>query len=146
TYSWGSEVPGQLSSGNCMMSPRILWVPVEDADGAGPAVDFDIVAVKNCSCRTRNCHYCWDTEHPAGYRGVGDHAATLDNESRGVEHQRQPAGIGFAGNENSPHAILRPGIGIQHQFRATADDARARRKTYQHGAGASCRRRIFGTA
>ena len=70
-----------------MMSPRFLSVPVEDANSAGPAVDFDLVAVGYCGGRARNRHYGWDTEHAAGYRGVGDHAATLGDQSRGVEHQ-----------------------------------------------------------
>ena len=69
------------------MSPRFLSVPVEDANGAGPAVNFDIVAVGYCGRRPGNCHYGWDPKHAAGYRGVGEHAATFGDQARGVEHQ-----------------------------------------------------------
>ena len=87
TYSGGSDVPGLGSRGNRIVSLRFLSVPVENTNGAGTAVDFYIVAVGYCGRRLGNCHYGWNPKHAAGYRGVGEHAATLGDQSRGVEHQ-----------------------------------------------------------
>lgn len=86
-YSGGSDVPGLGSRGNRIVSLRFLSVPVENTNGAGTAVDFYIVAVGYCGRRIGNCHYGWNPKHAAGYRGVGEHAATLGDQSRGVEHQ-----------------------------------------------------------
>ena len=60
---------------------------MKDSNGARTAVDFDLVAVGYFGGRARNRHYGRDTQHPSCYRGVGDHAAALDNEPRGAEHQ-----------------------------------------------------------